>query len=251
MAMLNMLVPLPDGGLAHFIRFQEYHSVMKSTTIINMKTECTNFGIYAAEKKKISRYYEGIRRTVFISDYDVIHYDADGNVVEELSPAPPDYPFPPLPQGDIMTRRGKAKPFIAQVLQFDRDSYRPQDGIYFPWCRELEDDDYEVDGGVPMEQETRAVPGGERSARWGEAPGIYIDYCSQGGNPAVVINIMTLVRPGLPPKRLSGRMCVAYSYSMIRSHVFIKKKKSWFKTKTKIKIIRKELHVEGVKCSKF
>lgn len=247
MMLLNMLVPLENGGLAHYVRFNEYHSTMQSTYVKTIKTKYKNYGIMAESHAKINEHYEGIRRTVFISDFRLFHYDADGNLVEELTPDSSSHTFPPLPGLEM---RGESQNTVTRLLQLDSRAMPAQDMIYFPRCQEIGGNDYEVDGGdlVSVRQDGGLVRTGER---WFNSPGIYIDFANQGGDPALVINIITLVRPDGSTKRLYGKFCTSYNYQMIQEHVFKKKKKSWFKRKTKISIIRKEFHVEGVECSSF
>jgi len=247
MMLLNMLVPLENGGLAHYVRFNEYHSTMQSTYIKTIKTKYKNYGIMVESHAKIREYYEGLQRTVFISDFELFYYDVDGNLVENLTPDSSSYTFPPLPGLDM---RGETENTVTRLLQVDSRTMPAQDRIYFPWYRDIGENDYEVDEGeqVNVLQYGGSVRTGER---WFDSPGIYIDFADQGGDPAMVMNIITLVRPDSSTKRLYGKFCTGYSYHTIQEHVFKKKKKSWFKTKTKISIIRQEFHVEGVRCSSF
>ena len=62
------------------------------------------------------------------------------------------------------------------------------------------------------------------------------------------MTLYTLVETGVAPRFLFGDFCTGVNYDELHERIIIKKKKSWFKTKKKIIVIREELTVKGEEC---
>jgi hypothetical protein len=223
---------------------------MNNTYIKIIKSTHGNYGVVKTSRLKIKEYYEGILHTLFISKVKVYRYDAKGKEVEE--PVTPSYTFPPLPSGTPDVESASPR---YRVDQLEARDINTRSMIYFPVCKKVSVydeekkmyvEDYEVDGGVE-----ESLPGDGMSVgaetRHAYAPGFYYEVAEQGGSPSLILNLGWQVDTDGKPHFVFGSCCTGYSYHQIHQQVFVKKKRSWFRKKKKISIIRKELKIEGVK----
>lgn len=247
MMLVSKLIPSSNGELLRFVRYNEYMSTMQSTYIKKIRYSHSDYGIVQISRLKVQEYYEGIIHTIFTSSFKIFRHDSSGNLLEVQTPS--SYEFPPLPRGNPEMRDVTPEYVLSQL---DLRNVTPQDTIYFP--------NYEVDASgeiiVDNGDEYKARGSGERSIAASLAtrpPGIYLDIAQQSGSPYLIMEIYSIVTDEGKSKILSGMYCTSfnYCYETVREHVFKKKKKSWFRTKTKITIVREELklNIEGIKCS--
>ncbi|MCK9580859.1 MAG: hypothetical protein M0Q92_10490 [Methanoregula sp.] len=247
MMLVSQMIPMSNGQLLLFRRYNEYQAIMKSTYIKQIRLKHSDYGIVQIARMKVREYYEGIFRIISTSKFTVYRFGPDGTLLEiKTSKA---FEPPPLPAGNLETRSVSPKYVISQL---DIQDISPQDTIRFP--------DYEIDASgdivVNNGDEYRAGGGEGQSLDTSlttRPPGIYVDFAQQSGSPHLIIEIFSMVSVGEKPRILSGFYCTSthYCYETVRVHVFQKKKRSWFHTKTKIRIVREEikLNIEGVKCS--
>jgi hypothetical protein len=243
MMLMSNLIPLSNGELLRFVRYNEYHNVMKNTYIKTIKSSHKNFGVVQISRMKVQEYYEGIIHTIFTSNFKVCHHDSNGNLLEPCQ-AVSAYDFPPLPQGDPTTRDVSLE---YQLSQLDLRNLRSQEAIRFPTYERDPLGEILVDDGD--EYRERGV--GELSiaaSLVSRPPGVYIDFADQGGHPSLLVTIFSLVPEDGISQTLFGTYCTEINYHTLHEHVFVKKRRSWFKTKTKITIVRKELRVDAVRC---
>jgi|GEM_PF-5053217 len=246
MGLMTMLIPMENGELVHFIKTAEYHSIMKSTYVKTIKSCYENYAVVQISRMTVQEYYEGTQHTIFTSGFSVCRYDSKFNLIEPCQTVSA-YDFPPLPRGDPVTR-GVSLEY--RLSQLDLRNLRSQEAVRFPT--------YELDpSGDPSlitvdegdEYKQRGM--GELSIGAllvSRPPGIYIDFADQGGNPSLLVTIYSLVPEVGMPRTLFGNWCTEINYHQLHDHVFVKKRSSWFKTKTKITIVREELIVDAVRC---
>jgi hypothetical protein len=247
MMLVSKLIPLTSGELLRFVRYNEYLKTMQSSYIKKIRYSHSDYGIVQISHLKVQEYYEGIIQTIFTSRFKVLRHDSAGNLIDVKTTS--SFDFPPLPKGNPDTRNATPEYVMSQL---GLRNIVPQDTIYFP--------NYDVDaqGEITVDNGDEFKAGGsdKRSLAASLAtrpPGIYVDFAQQSGSPHLIMEIYSMVAEGGTSKILSGMFCTSksYCYQTVREHIFKKKKKSWFRTKTKIKIVREELklNIEGVKCS--
>lgn len=227
------MVPLSDGGLLVLERNDGYHTTMENTYIKTIKAEYANFGIMKTERLRVNEYYKGFEDTIYTMDFYVSRFDADMKPLGERYKTS-SCDFPPLPPGDIP---GDDAPVEYRLRQFDMGKAEVK-GIFFPVSRELPPDkgvaDFEVDEGDYFEGQN------------GGPAGIKISYAKQGGNPAFIMNIFTRINPDGSNVRFLTKYCTTRHYQKIYDQVFEKTRTKWFKTKTKISILREAFMVEDI-----
>lgn len=245
MMLVSKLIPLSNGELLRFVRYNEYLSTMQSTYIKTIRSSHSDYGIVQISRLKVQEYYEGIIHTIFTSSFKVFRYDSSLNLLEVKTPS--SFEFPPLPPGDTTVRDVTPEYLLSQL---DLRNITPQDTIYFPH--------YEVDasGVIIMDG------GDEYKARESDVsiaaslairpPGIYADFAQQSGSPYLIMEIWSLVSEDGKGRVFSGSYCTSHSYcyETVHYHIFKSKRTKWYRTKTTITKVREELklNVEGIKC---
>jgi hypothetical protein len=251
MLLATKLIPQENGGFLRYVRFNEYVSAMQSKYIQELRQTSTSYGgVVNISRMKVRYFYEGVQQSLYTSKFKIYRYDSNWNLLG-LDEAPIDYKFPPLPEGKPDATRGADAAFV--LSQLDTNQIAPKDTIRFP--------KYEVDPAgeiVVDEGDEYKVRGAEglslANAQRTREPGVYIDFSQQpNSNPSMIMEIYSQVNQDGSWKFLFGSHCTSYenSYAIIREHVFVKKKKNWFRAKKKIRIIREEIRIvhSGIKCA--
>lgn len=246
-AALNVIIALDDGGLAQFIQHNEYETIFKSHFVKTIKAEGYDFGFVWASRLKITMHYKAYQEHVSGSSFYYAKYDANGDPVVPITPVEDgsEFPFPPLIAG---AQPGPDATVEFLISQADPRNMRgPRAAIYFPDYTELPDGDFEVDGGVEADPVDSDWMAGVSFRNIERDPGLYIDFAHQE-YPYFTMSVGSLWLEDRPPTVLFGDYCTGYTWDVFHEYVYKEKKSSWFKTKTKIVIIRTELHISGRKC---
>ena len=243
MMLMSNLIPLSNGELLRFVRYNEYHNVMKSTYIKTIKSKYENYGVVRISRLKAQEYYEGIIHTIFTSNFKVCRLDSNLKPLEPCQTVSA-YDFPPLPHGDLTTRDVSLD---YRLSQLDLRDLRSQEAIRFPTYEQEPSGEIAVDDGDEYKERGMGKLSIDASLV-SRPPGIYVDFADQGGHPSLLVTIFSLVPEDGISQTLFGDYCTEINYHRLHEHVFVKTKRSWFKTKTKITTVRKELRVDAVHC---
>ncbi len=265
---VSLVVPRDDGGLLHCVDTPVYERVVSTSLVQTLKQEHGSFGVVSVAKLKARVIYEETQRVLFGNRFLAARYDADGKLVEPYRQVE-GLSFPPLPGGLLARESGGAEAVRAAkggtvsvdtaLSQIDLSDTVPLLSVYYPRYDvnaggEIEVENGEVQGLPEDEQETGAAAaarlaatGGEDPLRARRPPGFYIDVTSRE-HPLLSLTVFSLQPEDGPGKILFADYCSGVSAHEIKVSIRVKKKKSFFKTKKKITIIRQELKKEGLVC---
>lgn len=239
--MVTQVVPLADGGVLRFHRHDEYQRTMSYQTVKTMTSKHQNFGIVSISRMRVREYYRGLRETVFSSGYTLYRCDVNGNR-EQL---PVLSQFPDLPPGDRSMGGGDEDYLYNQL---DSAGTPLMHRLCFPEYRQLSDGEYEVNGEA-SDETWWTEPGGRGvsiSAATSGKRRIFNECSLQEGNPTSVIDAWWEIGPDGKPRFLFGDFATGFDRHHYQEIIRVRKKRSWFRKKIKITIIRQEHRVQGI-----
>jgi len=233
--LMTSMIPLANGELLIADRTVEYSITSEDKWVKRFKLEKTSAGVVAIRKEEVSEVYTHFTRKFFASKTKIRRFGLDRRLIEEKDMTA--FKFPSLPSQPSSAATNHALE-LAEAHTNDR--------IRFSDYARLEDGDYEVDGGEELNPETEELPLGVQETIE-KPPGIYIELVTQQ-HPPLVATVVWLVEDDGRPTLLGGTYCRQVSYAEVRQQIFKKKKKSWFRTKTRISIVTKALRSDKGEC---
>lgn len=227
---IALFVPDADGGLLHFQVNPTLKTVQQTTIIRTISTSHGDFGPVSVSKLTARVYHEEVSRTVFGTEFRRGKYDRNRNLIEPHAVVKGGR-LPPLPVAvDPVAALGPAAAVEDESLG----------AIRFAVTAELPDGDFEVDGGTD-EPATQLAAAGDGSLT------IHIEFKYQE-NPPLSLMISSVVGPNRPARTFAVDYCFRSTREQFRERVFVKKRSSWFRKKTRIRVVRTELKTDELKC---
>jgi hypothetical protein len=221
---ITQLIPVANGELLMATRSVGYQVSVRDRYVKKIQSDSQNFGVVRIDRAKVSEYYRHFVKAFFRSQTSVKRFDANQQLLEEKGDTS-NYAFPPLPE----TR--------SEGARFNLADAEPVGRIWFPQFTVLDDGDFEVEDGQIVLGDP-AAPAAAMPQRAALAPGIYIEVLGQDGLSITVFNSVDANGHVVP---LSATECKKSSSTSMWEVITKKKKSSWFRKKTKIKVIREEL----------
>jgi hypothetical protein len=249
--MMSMLVPLGNKGYLRAVKMDKHETIMENTYVKTIKSSVSNYGVAHIARLRIEEYYRELKQTIFSVESFVDQYDDENKFVKRFATP---FNFPPLPDSEPSEIRTNDSEYW--LNQLSCRNLAVNDRMVFSISRPLDDGDYEIDNGWGSDDVGFSSKGNDsiavESNRDERQPNsIYVEFAHQPGNIGQYIEIYWRTDEQGIPHFMWGLHCSSYNYEELREYVFVKKKRSWFKKKTKITIIRKEFRKEGVKYDFF
>ncbi len=260
---VSLVVPLDDGGLLHCIDTPLYEKAVSTTLVQKLKQEHGSFGPVSIAKLKVRVIYEESQRVLFGNRFLSARYGAQGRMVEPYREAA-GLPFPPLPQGSLDRQGGAERRRLAveargvsvkaALAQLDLPDTEPLLSVHYPDYTVGADGEIEVEEGIvegaeddPAFALAATASGGGDLLRSGRPPGLYIDVTHRE-HPPLNLAVYSLQPVDGPGRILFADYCTGQSSHELSVSITVKRKRSFFKKKKKITVIRKELQKETFVC---
>ena len=251
-AITTIEVPAANRELIIAVSSLEYQVIEKSTYIKTMKSSYSNFGVVSVSRLKVKEFYEAFLSLQTGIEYELTRWSHEGELLEIRKGGASILP-PLLPGNRALTSPVSdcsCMDLDLALSQVDLDSRNAglTDVIAFPIVRPVFGDsgdkiiDFEIEEGDSVEAPLTRD-------KEGKPPGIYTALGQQGGSPSLNLLCKYLVKPDGEQKVLYLKYCSCYSYHEFYQYTIKKTKRSWFKKKTKLTTVIKEMRVSGINCA--